>query len=102
MHSAHAPASYAIRYPCPDTPETRAMNLAFEAWLQDTCGNPALNPAQRRERLQHWEQAPHARYCHPREEHLLPLHVCQALADTRAADVFSVPILGKQATMIRW
>jgi 4,5-DOPA dioxygenase extradiol len=86
----------------PDTPETRAMNLAFEDWLQETCHSPALSDAERRERLLHWADAPHARYCHPREEHLLPLHVCQGLAGTRAANVFAVPILGKQASMVRW
>ncbi len=86
----------------PDTPETRAMNLAFEAWLQDTCGNPALSPAQRRNRLLHWEQAPHARYCHPREEHLLPLLVCQGLAEGPCVEQRSVAILGKQASMMRW
>ncbi len=86
----------------PDTPETRAMNLAFEAWRQDTCGNPALSPAQRRDRLKHWEQAPHARYCHPREEHLLPLHVCQALAEGPCVEQRSVSILGKQASLLRW
>nr|WP_252731726.1 hypothetical protein [Psychrosphaera sp. F3M07] len=30
--------------------------------------------------LTHWHQAPAARYCQPREEHLLPLHVCYDLA----------------------
>ena len=86
----------------PDTPQTRAMNGAFEAWLHNTCRDPALSPAERRERLLHWEQAPHARYCHPREEHLLPLLVCQGLAETAAAEVVSVPILGKQASLMRW
>lgn len=86
----------------PDTPETRAMNLAFEDWLQETCHSPALSDAERRDRLLHWADAPHARYCHPREEHLLPLHVCQGLAGTGAANVTAVPILGKQASMIRW
>ena len=86
----------------PDTPETRAMNQAFEDWLQETCHGPALSDAERRERLLHWADAPHARYCQPREEHLLPLLVCQGLACTRAANVFSVPILGKTASMIRW
>jgi 4,5-DOPA dioxygenase extradiol len=86
----------------PDTAETRAMNLAFEGWLQETCHSPALSEAERRERLLHWAEEPHARYCHPREEHLLPLHVCQGLAGTGAANITAVPILGKQASMIRW
>ena len=86
----------------PDTPETRAMNLAFEDWLRETCESAAFSEEQRRERLLHWADAPHARYCHPREEHLLPLLGCQGLACTRAANVFSVPILGKTASMIRW
>ncbi|CAN0079507.1 unnamed protein product [Phaeothamnion confervicola] len=37
-----------------------------------------LSAAARRERLEKWERlAPHARYVHPREEHLMPLHVVE-------------------------
>jgi len=58
------------------TPEIQARNLAFEDWLEQTCGDSSLSEPERAKRLADWEQAPHARFSHPREEHLLPLHVC--------------------------
>jgi aromatic ring-opening dioxygenase catalytic subunit (LigB family) len=50
---------------------------AFDAWLRDTIESPA--PA-RDARLDAWADAPSARFCHPREEHLLPLHVVAGAA----------------------
>ena len=44
-----------------------------------------------------WKQAPAARYCLPREEHLLPLHVCYRAAafDAPLAElVFNGDVLG--------
>jgi 4,5-DOPA dioxygenase extradiol len=48
-------------------------NQQFEAWLAQTCSDANLSDGEREQRLSNWENAPHARYCHPREEHLLPL-----------------------------
>ncbi|MCC5878821.1 MAG: dioxygenase [Idiomarina sp.] len=79
-----------------------AQNIAFEAWLEDTCCNPDISEATRYEQLANWDQAPHARYCHPREEHLLPLHVCYGMAGQPANEHRSVQVLGKQATMLHW
>ncbi len=76
-------------------------NDAFQNWLIETCtGN--LSQAERERRLIEWEQAPAARYCHPREEHLLPLHVCQALADAPAEVIFDDQILGKRSVGFLW
>lgn len=86
----------------PDTPEIQARNQAFEAWLAATCGDPALDEAERSERLLHWDRAPHARFCHPREEHLLPLHVCYGLANKPCDTHLSAIILGKKAGMFYW
>ena len=63
-----------------ETPTAAAMNAAFEAWLLETCTSQDLSEAEREQRLLNWESAPHARFCHPREEHLLPLHVCYGVA----------------------
>ncbi len=49
-----------------------------------------------------WEQAPSARYCHPREEHLLPLHVCIGMAAKPAKLVFDDHILGKRSVAFLW
>jgi 4,5-DOPA dioxygenase extradiol len=76
-------------------------NDAFQNWLIETCAGPLPQP-EREQRLIEWERAPSARYCHPREEHLLPLHVCQGLADTPASVIFDDYIVGKRALAFLW
>jgi 4,5-DOPA dioxygenase extradiol len=49
-----------------------------------------------------WEKAPSARYCHPREEHLLPVHVCLGMAGKSAEVVFDDQILGKRSVAFLW
>jgi len=49
-----------------------------------------------------WEEAPSARYCHPREEHLLPLHVCMGMADGPGVTVFDDYIAGKRSVAFLW
>lgn len=86
----------------PETPDARQANLAFEQWLLNTCSNRDLSEAERAERLIHWEAAPAARYCHPREEHLLPLQVCYGFAASACTAAFQVQVLGKAASMYVW
>ena len=86
----------------PNTPELQDRNLQFERWLLDTCYSQNLTEAQREERLVHWAEAPYARFCHPREEHLLPLHVCYGMAGKAAEDHWSAVILNKASGMFRW
>jgi len=83
-------------------PESRQKNETFESWLIETCSSANLDEIQRANRLAHWEEAPHARFCHPREEHLLPLHVCYGLARKPCADVFEFDVLGKKASAYLW
>ena len=78
-------------------------NEAFQQWLKQTVTDPVLSEAQRTDRLIHWQQAPYADYCHPREEHLLPLHVCYGAADCRPAEtVFYDQILNKTSCGFLW
>jgi 4,5-DOPA dioxygenase extradiol len=84
------------------TDESRAMNEAFEEWLIDTCSTRLLTEAEREQRLIDWTSAPAARYCHPREEHLLPLHVCYGAAGTPAARVFRIEIMKKMSSAYLW
>lgn len=53
-------------------PETVERARAFDAWLKDAVESPR---AQRDVRLAKWQQAPFARFAHPREEHLIPLMI---------------------------
>ncbi|MFN2143956.1 MAG: hypothetical protein ACK2T7_01325, partial [Anaerolineales bacterium] len=43
-----------------------------------------------------------ARYCHPREEHLLPLHVCYGLAQSACTQYFTLDIMYKKSSMYLW
>jgi 4,5-DOPA dioxygenase extradiol len=85
----------------PDTPDTRQQNAAFQEWLVETCATD-MSPKDRENRLLDWESAPHARYCHPREEHLLPLHVCCGAAGSPADEHYGLTIFGKEATAFLW
>lgn len=78
-------------------------NYLFQEWLIETC-TTQLTQEERERRLIHWEKAPSARYCHPREEHLLPLHVCAGIAgeNSRAEKIFDDYILGKRAVAFQW
>jgi 4,5-DOPA dioxygenase extradiol len=76
-------------------------NDAFQNWLIETCTG-SLPETEREMRLVKWEKAPSARYCHPREEHLLPLHVCQGMASKPAELIFDDKILGKRSLGFCW
>jgi 4,5-DOPA dioxygenase extradiol len=76
-------------------------NDAFQNWLIESCSGP-IPQSEREQRLLEWEKAPSARYCHPREEHLLPLHVCLGMADKSAKLIFDDRILGKRSVAFLW
>jgi len=54
------------------SPQAHAPSKVFDEWLWEAM---AQSPDARRERIVNWEQAPAARICHPREDHLAPLFV---------------------------
>jgi len=85
----------------PGTPDPR--NDEFQSWLAETCAAPDLTAVEREARLAGWEVAPHARYCHPREEHLMPLQVCSGFAGCEAASrAWEVEVMGKKAMAFLW
>ncbi len=86
----------------PNTPDSRKLNESFEAWLKETCTDTQIDYAARRKRLIEWQKAPGALFCHPREEHLIPLHVCCGVLRTPAKESFSVDLLGKKASVYLW
>ncbi|GHB12737.1 DODA-type extradiol aromatic ring-opening family dioxygenase [Modicisalibacter luteus] len=85
-----------------NTPDILARNQAFEDWLEETCSNVQIKESERAERLAHWDRAPYARFCHPREEHLLPIHVCYGLAGKPSETHIAARILGKTSGMFYW
>lgn len=86
----------------PDSAESRRQNEAFEAWLIETCASRDLSEDERARRLTGWTEAPFARYCHPREEHLLPLHVCYGMAGEACTEHFELDIMRKKASLYVW
>jgi len=87
------------------TPETAAshqLNRDFEDWLAQVCSSTALSEAERSQRLIAWAQAPGARFCHPREEHLLPLHVCYGAVQGPCVERMELSIAGKIASLYLW
>lgn len=66
----------------------------FDAWLTDAATD--ADPERREAKLARWEIAPAARFCHPREEHLLPLMVAAGAAgDDTGRQVFRDKLIGK-------
>jgi aromatic ring-opening dioxygenase catalytic subunit (LigB family) len=84
------------------TPEVQSMNASFEKWLTKALTDSSLTEDKRAEQLINWKQAPAAEFCHPREEHLIPLHVCYGIAESLAQKVFPLEIMGKKASAYLW
>ncbi len=77
-------------------------NEEFEMWLIDACTNLNYASSVREQKLIKWSEAPFARYCQPREEHLLPLHVCVGAGGSAAKLVFAGKIMGKKTSAFLW
>lgn len=80
-----------------------ANSHAFHDWLVHTLSDAEITEPTRYDRMSAWAQAPHARFCHPREEHLLPLHVCLGAAmGAPAKIVFDEPLFGQRTVGALW
>ena len=85
-----------------NTQDSRKKNHEFEHWLHTSLTDKKLSEAERNERMMNWSKAPHAWYCHPREEHLLPLHICYGLADRVSDEHENITIFNKQSSVFVW
>jgi len=72
-------------------PRMTAPSTEFDAWLNDAVTAPT---AERRAALSRWDTAPHARLCHPRHEHLLPLMVAAGASEKAGSRIFHQMVLG--------
>lgn len=84
------------------TLESRELNHSFETWLSETCSSTGYSEEERAQRLARWYEAPGARFCHPREEHLMPLHVCYGMAEAPCSERFALTIMNKECSMYLW
>ncbi len=84
-------------YMRPGTPE---LAREFDGWLTRAVESPV---AERAALLKYWEQAPYARFAHPREEHLIPLMVAAgAGGDARGQKIFSDDPMGAAISAYRF
>lgn len=77
----------------------------FDNWLVETLCDPGLDQATREARMIAWAEAPGAIACHPREEHLLPLHVCfgaSSAAGRHATTIFRDRLMGYMTSGFHW
>lgn len=81
-------------------PDSMAPSRRFDDWLAETVALP--QPARDRALVQ-WQGAPHARNCHPREEHLLPLMVVAGAAGAdRGQAVYRDEVMGVRVSAHRF
>jgi len=71
-------------------------SVKFDEWLKGVISGSAV---ERDDRLRSWTTAPFARFCHPREEHLIPLMVVAGAAVTDVGRItWSGRFMGTQQT----
>lgn len=86
-------------------PVTPGRSERFDSWLTETLTSPELSSDEQNARLTDWKNAPEARFCHPREEHLLPLYVCfgaGVTASLHAAKIFSGFLFNTKISAFLW
>jgi aromatic ring-opening dioxygenase catalytic subunit (LigB family) len=85
-----------------NTKSDNVKNKEFDDWLIDVCTGDKLNNIEREKKMIEWTKAPSARFCHPREEHLIPLHVCYGVKCEKADLVFNDSIIDKKCSAFLW
>ena len=80
-------------------PRVREPSAQFDRWLVDAAEAPA---GERAALLADWQEAPWARLCHPREEHLLPLMVAAGASDEPGRQDFGEVVLGGAVSGFRF
>lgn len=73
--------------------------MEFDAWLTAAACAPA---AARAAALTRWHEAPNARICHPRHEHLLPLMVAAGSSAQAGRQVYHQMVLGTPISGFRF
>jgi aromatic ring-opening dioxygenase catalytic subunit (LigB family) len=82
-------------------PRISEASEEFDQWLNEAV--TAADAEDRNRRLAAWGSAPYARFCHPREEHLLPLMVVAGAAgDDVATRDYADRIMGKALSGFRF
>ena len=80
-------------------PRVAEPSREFDRWLTEAA---AADPGERAGRLAEWAQAPFARLCHPREEHLLPLMVAAGASAEPGTQDYNEMVLGGAVSAFRF
>jgi aromatic ring-opening dioxygenase catalytic subunit (LigB family) len=80
-------------------PRMLLPSLQFDTWLNAAASAPASARAQA---LTHWHEAPAARICHPRHEHLLPLMVAAGASHGAGQRIYNEQVLGSMVSGFRF
>jgi len=80
-------------------PRVAEPSSEFDRWLATAA---AAEPEQRTALLAHWAQAPFARLCHPREEHLLPLMVAAGASPAPGTQEYAELVLSGAVSAFRF
>jgi aromatic ring-opening dioxygenase catalytic subunit (LigB family) len=80
-------------------PRVAEPSREFDRWLADAA---AGDPRERAARLARWDEAPWARLCHPREEHLLPLMVAAGASGAPGVRDYGELVLGGAVSAFRF
>jgi aromatic ring-opening dioxygenase catalytic subunit (LigB family) len=80
-------------------PRVAAPSTEFDGWLASAV---AAGHAERATRLARWDEAPWARLCHPREEHLLPLMVVAGASPDPGRHDYREIVLGGAVSAFRF
>lgn len=86
-------------------PDVLEKSQLFDRWLNQVILNEKLPWRDKAKQLIDWQKAPHARFAHPREEHLLPLHVCFGAAmklKLNAKNIFDQIFLNTKISGFLW
>ena len=77
-------------------PASNTASSNFDTWLRHAV---IAAPAEREQLLNNWHQAPNARDCHPRSEHLIPLMVVAGAAYSDHGHIaYTDTVLGKSVS----
>ncbi len=80
-------------------PRVAEPSSAFDHWLTQAAAAPL---PERADLLAQWETAPHARFCHPRAEHLLPLMVAAGASASAGVHDYGELVLGGAVSAYRF
>ena len=80
-------------------PRVAEPSSAFDQWLTQAAQSA---PAERADLLGRWAQAPYARFCHPREEHLLPLMVAAGASSAAGHHDYGELVMGGAVSAYRF